>query len=115
VPATPAPTPTPLVVLSIEVRAQGSLGCVLNQLLQLFGCDFTVIVQVTGGTAQQPVQVTLTATPLRGPPVSRTFQATANAPTTVTVTFAGPCPIGTATAVTVPPSATPSNQARFGC
>jgi RNA polymerase sigma factor (sigma-70 family) len=117
-PVTPTPTPTstppPLVVLSVEVRAQGGLGCLLNGLLGLFGCDFTVLVEVAGGTGQDVVQVTLTATPNRGRPVSVTVPARANVPTAVTVTIAGPCPAGVASAVTAPRSLTPSNQAPFG-
>jgi hypothetical protein len=114
VPPTPTPTPPPLLVLSITVRAQGSLGCLLDQLLGLFGCDFTVLVRAEGGTGQDVVRVMLTATPLLGGPVTVSFPARANAPTTVRVAFSGPCPMGTATAVTVPPSASPSNQAPFG-
>jgi hypothetical protein len=111
---TPTPSPPPLVVLSVQVRVQG-LGCLLNELLPgLFACDFTVLVEVTGGTGQETVQVTLTATPFRGPPVSVTFPARPGVPAAATVPVGGPCPMGTATAVTAPASETPSNQARFG-
>jgi len=113
-PATPPPTRPPLAVLSVVIRAPGPLGCVLNQLLQLFGCDFTVLVDVAPGSEQGPVQVTLTATPTQGPPAVVQFLATAGVPTSVTVRFAGRCPSGVATATTMPASAIPSNQALFG-
>jgi hypothetical protein len=87
---------------------------VLDQLVGLFGCEFTVTVRAEGGTGQDVVRVTLTATPLLGRPVRVTFSAKANTPTAVTVTFARPCPMGIATAVSVPPSASPSNAAPFG-
>jgi len=114
VPATVPPTRPPLAVLSVVVRAPGPLGCVLNQLLQLFGCDFTVLVELAPGSSQGPVQVTLTATPTQGPPAVVQFLATAGVPASVTVRFAGQCPSGVATATTTPASAIPGNQATFG-
>ncbi len=116
------PAPPPFGVTGVTVIPLDQRSCQLSRLTQAWFCSFLVAIQVADASGRgDVVQGTLTATDARsGRASSTSFQVTVPSPGSSTVqtgklSVGFPrCPQGTATATTVPPSATPGSSVKFG-